>query len=222
MSTPFGVKILNSDVFFENLLTKHNLPHVIADPEKEKVTHKQQMDLRAYAKTLRDKKAVYFIDGMLPIIIDGTGKDYKKITKQANTLKAIGYGVSMLFINTSLDVALQRNEERARTVNPSLVEKMWKSVQQNLGKFQSYFGRSNFVLVDNSKHLETSQEKKKFANDMYKIGKNMIEKPLQNPTGKHVIKTLKKIGGKYYSDYLDCIGSIENCDELANGAKEGK
>ena len=56
----------------------------------------------------------------------------------------------MIFVNTSLDVALQRNEARPRSLDEDEVKKMWDAVQKNMGKFQSYFGRSSFLLVDNN------------------------------------------------------------------------
>ena len=87
--------------------------------------------------------------GRIGLIIDGTGKDYGKIAKQATELKQIGYDVHMIFVNTSLDVALQRNADRPRSVQEPIVVKSWKDVQANIGKFSQYF-RGNFVVVDNN------------------------------------------------------------------------
>ena len=55
----------------------------------------------------------------------------------------------MIFVNTSLDTALERNKRRSRSVPESLVIKSWKDVQSNIGKFSQYF-RQNFVVVDNN------------------------------------------------------------------------
>ena len=55
----------------------------------------------------------------------------------------------MIFVNTSLDVALQRNANRPRSVQEPIVVKSWKDVQANIGKFSQYF-RGNFVVVDNN------------------------------------------------------------------------
>ena len=60
----------------------------------------------------------------------------------------------MLFVNTSLDVALQRNEMRTRKLDATDVENMWKAVQENMGKFQLLFGRRNFILIDNNSASE--------------------------------------------------------------------
>jgi hypothetical protein len=57
----------------------------------------------------------------------------------------------MIFVNTSLDVALIRNEKRARKVAEPVVIKNWKGVQANIGKFQRLFGGGNFVVVDNNR-----------------------------------------------------------------------
>jgi predicted kinase len=85
----------------------------------------------------------------LGLIIDGTGKDYEKISKQARDLQQLGYDVHMVFVNTSLDTALERNKNRPRSVKESIVIKSWKEVQANIGKFSQLFKR-NFVVVDNN------------------------------------------------------------------------
>ena len=56
----------------------------------------------------------------------------------------------MIFVNTSLDTAQERNKMRSRTLPEDQVAKMWKAVQNNIGKFQSLFGSSNFIIVDNN------------------------------------------------------------------------
>lgn len=193
-----GVKIINSDAFFELGLAKAGLPSVIL---KGSEIYDQQMVIRALAKSKTELKQGLHLDSLLPIVIDGTGKDYDKITKQAEYLKSIGYDVSMVFVNTSLEVAQARNAARTRVVDPNLVFKMWSEVQGNMGKFQDYFGRNNFLIIDNNTHFEkNSNEEGTFLMDLFKKGRNLIEKPLENPIGKIIISVLKTTGGKYMSD----------------------
>ena len=78
----------------------------------------------------------------------------------------------MIFVNTSLDVALQRNEARARSLDVTDVKKMWNAVQKNMGKFQSYFGRDSFLLVDNNSAGEDV-----FTKVFVEIGKLIDKKP---------------------------------------------
>ena len=91
-----------------------------------------------------------FLQGRLGLIIDGTGKDYDKIASQVQGLKKIGYETYMIFVNTSLDTAQERNRMRSRTLPEKQVEEMWKGVQKNIGKFQSLFGNSGMIIVDNN------------------------------------------------------------------------
>ena len=139
-----GMRVVNSDDIFEKLLDKEGLSKKMPASEKE-----PRDVVRQRAKELTAKKKANYLEGRLGLIIDGTGKDYDKIARQATKQKQLGYDVHMIFVNTSLDVALERNAERPRSVQEPIVVKSWKSVQSNIGKFSQYF-RQNFVVVDNN------------------------------------------------------------------------
>ena len=141
----FGMKTVNSDTIFEKLLRDAKV-----EPVPEQIFSPKGQEIRGHAKVLTKKRYKGWVQGRLGMVIDGTGKDYKKIKQMSDALRSIGYASYMLFVNTSLDVAQQRNMMRARTLEPTEVEEMWKAVQQNMGKFQQYFGRQNFILVDNN------------------------------------------------------------------------
>ena len=55
----------------------------------------------------------------------------------------------MIFVNTSIDVALERNEKRARSLQSSFVIQSWKEVQANIGAFNNMF-RKGFIVIDNN------------------------------------------------------------------------
>ena len=102
-------------------------------------------------KAFKGKGALdHYIAGRLGLVIDGTGKDFDDIHRQASYLKKMGYDTYMIFVNTSEQVAQQRNQERPRKLRPEIVKKFWLDVQQNIGKFQAYFRPSNFIVVDNN------------------------------------------------------------------------
>ena len=113
------------------------------------MTQKLEMRSEVEAKRVTAKQKANYLNGRLGLIIDGTGKDYDKIATQATELKQLGYDVHMIFVNTSLDTALERNAKRDRKVPESLVIKSWNDVQKNIGKFSQYF-RRNFIVVDNN------------------------------------------------------------------------
>ena len=107
--------------------------------------------LRARAKATSDKTLDLSIKGRLGMVIDGTGRDYDKINLQTSLLKQLGYDCYMIFVNTSLDVALERNRRRERTVPEYITRNSWTKVQSNIGRFQNLFGMENMIIVDNSK-----------------------------------------------------------------------
>jgi len=139
-----GLKVINSDEPFERYLVKAGLSLKMPDEEQT------ERDIeRKRAKKVTGAKKGHAIDGRLGIIIDGTGKDYDKMIRQAAHLQELGYETSMVFVNTTLQTALERNRKRARSVPPEIAKQGWKDVQKNLPKFQRYFGKRFFVADNN-------------------------------------------------------------------------
>ena len=167
-----GMKIVNSDNAFEKLLKDANLSLKMPDEELEPRTV-----VRDRAKAITKKQRGNYVEGRLGMIIDGTGKDYDKLTGQATELKQLGYDVHMIFVNTSLDTALANNQKRDRTVKTSIATNGWKEVQSNIGKFSQYF-RQNFIVVDNNMAGEDVFAK------VYKQIMYLAKYKVQNPTGK--------------------------------------
>jgi len=143
--SPYGLKVIDSDPLFTKMLKDVGKTTTVAD-----IYSDEGQAIRDRAKALITKQEKHYMEGRLGMLIDGTGKDYNKIKNSSDKLRKIGYDTYMIFVNTSLDVALQRNEARPRSLDEDEVKKMWDAVQKNMGKFQSYFGRSSFLLVDNN------------------------------------------------------------------------
>ena len=155
-----GLKLVNSDETLERLLKKHNVPLDFTTMSPDQTAKKDMLRTRAKeltfgqmkVKAFKGKGALdHYIHGRLGLVIDGTGKDFDDIHRQASYLKKMGYDTYMIFVNTSEQVAQQRNLERPRKLRPEKVKEFWLSVQQNIGKFQAYFRPSNFIVVDNNK-----------------------------------------------------------------------
>jgi shikimate kinase len=140
-----GMKIVNSDDIYEKILNDIGL-----ETTPEDIYSTKGQEVRLKAKELTKRMQGNYLNGRLGIIIDGTGKDFSKISRQVAGLKKIGYECSMIFVNTSLNTAQERNIKRQRTLPADEVEKMWKDVQMNIGKFQSLFGSTDFIVVDNN------------------------------------------------------------------------
>ena len=185
-----GLRVVNSDDAFEHLLKKANLS--LKMPEEEEGAREVQ---RKRAKKLTKRKmgdvstgGGGYLEGRIGLILDGTGKDYGKIAKQATELKQLGYDVHMIFVNTSLDTALERNAKRDRSVPEDIVVKSWKEVQSNIGKFSQYF-RQNFVVVDNNNSEED------VMTPVFKQIKGLLKKPVRSPIAKEwVTQEMKRRG----------------------------
>jgi len=143
--------------------------------------------IRASAKRLTTDLMTNYLIGRLGLIIDGTARDYQLIERQVQLLRTqLGYDCYMIFINTSLDVALERNAGRIRRVPVDVTKQSWKTVQANMGKFQYLFGRKNFVIVDNNNANEDIL--KKVAQRI----RTMMNNPIQSFTAKRwIVNQLK-------------------------------
>lgn len=168
-----GLKSINSDDIYEYLMKKKDMdmsnPEIIASPVGQETRDK--------AKELTQSRRSNYVDGRLGLIIDGTGKDVAKVAKAQESLKELGYETMMLFVNTSEDVAQERNMQRPRRIPAELVSKMWQSVQQNIMKFQQLFGAANFHVVDNSGGLEDQDRKQNFLEVTRAIDKFLMKAP---------------------------------------------
>jgi len=149
-----GLKLVNSDDVLTRYLNKEGLSLKMPESEKEK-----RDELRLKAKITTQNRLDKYIQGRLGCIMDGTARDYGKISTQQRLFKFLGYQTIMMFVNTSLDVALERNAKRDRSVPQNIVKTNWNVVQSNMGRFQKLFQPANFHIIDNStseKELVTS------------------------------------------------------------------
>ena len=168
-----GLKTINSDDAFEHLLNKAGLSLKMPPEEFER-----KEVVRARAKKVTAAKQKNYVEGRLGLIIDGTGRDANKILGQKAKLDELGYDTYMIFVNTSLDVALQRNANRSRSIPEPIVVKSWKDVQANIGKFSNIF-RAGFIVVDNNNADED------ILKQVYKRVKGLLRKKVQNTRAKN-------------------------------------
>ena len=204
-----GLKLVNQDTELEMLLKKYfgttdldNMPEElfvdITGVDFQEKSYDNTSGMRAFAKSLTKARMENYVRGRLGVIIDGTGHKYQSIAKKKQRMEDLGYDCYMVFVNTPLEIALQRNLERDRVVPEKIVRDSWHDVQQNLGGFQKLFGR-NFLIVDNAKTLDEDEAIKNF-NQLVKQGVNRFMKaPVKNSIGKKWMKRarlLKKQGIK--------------------------
>ena len=168
-----GLKMVNSDIRFERYLQKAGLSLKMPDSEAG-----ARDPLRQRAKQITGDQMDRYIRGRLGLVIDATGRDYDVINRQRSMLQMLGYDSYMIFVNTSLQVALERNRTRTRSVPEAITRKSWQTVQNNIGKFQNLFGRSNMIVVDNNNAKEDE------LLNVYKEVRRLINVPVRNYVAK--------------------------------------
>jgi len=205
-----GLKVINSDSQFEAALKKHGIdPKDLAkiereDPELWNFISLNPDSLRNKGKKVTANQKKFYEEGRLGIIIDGTGHDVGKIIAMKKHAEDLGYDTAMVFVNTSLEIALLNNQGRSRVLADDLVKKTWFEVQNNLGKFQSMFG-GNFSIVDNTdkKPFEHAFKNKTtggvdivlkpIEQKIHKLVNNFVNSEVKNPIGKQWILTARAL-----------------------------
>ena len=176
-----GLKVVNSDTTFERNLKKANLS--LSMPDEEEYFRNI---IRSRAKQTAISQLDKYVEGRLGLVIDSTGRDYDVIARNHNMLQQLGYDSYMVFVNTSLEVAIARNARRERTIPEYITKSSWEGVQNNIGKFQRLFGMAKFIVVDNNKsdlELVTLT-----MNRIGKLVRRFITSPVQNYKAKQWMK----------------------------------
>lgn len=178
----YGLKVVNSDKMFEYLLKQmHISPKDLADIQRRDPASflfltQDPTGPRGRAKDLTDKQQDYFLAGRLGVIIDGTGDNYLKIEKKKQQMEALGYDTSMVFVNTTLDVALERNRMRSRQLPDALVTEIWQSCQHNRAYYRRLFGSDYLEVYNNKNGVPHPLVQRAIA--------EFMRRPIQNTIGK--------------------------------------
>jgi predicted kinase len=206
-----GLKIVNSDSAFEAALAKNGInPKDLGKIDQQSdlwntiAGETNPNSIRNQAKNITKQQQAFYEAGRLGMIIDGTGDELSKIKKKKEHAESLGYDCYMVFVNTSLQIAQERNKTRDRTLPESLVSEIWKACQNNLGGFQSLF-KGNFVIVDNTeyKKYQAKFKNKKagvdefvdtnISQDIQKSIDGFLRKPLQNSIGKKWVQNARAL-----------------------------
>jgi len=172
---PYGLKVVNSDEQLEFGLMKAKMHTDFTKYSDDETMEKERIRQKAKEKT--KKREALWINGRLGLIIDGTAKDPRKLSMQKQSLEEIGYSTYMIFVNTSIDIALQQNAGRKRRLRDEVVRSTWNEVQQAKDQIANLFpGR--FVEIINNRAGEDI-----FRKSFVEIGK-LIKRPPSTPLAK--------------------------------------
>ena len=142
-----GLKIVNTDKAFENGLKKAGLGLDLRNMDAE-----LRDPIRSRAKQITAKQMDAYLRGRLGMVFDTTGAKASKITQYKDLLDKAGYEYKMVFVNTSLDFAQQRNAERARKLPKEVVTADWNASQKNVDYFRKIFKKDFIEILNNDDH----------------------------------------------------------------------
>jgi cytidylate kinase len=156
-----GMKVINTDLGFERYAKQVGLDLKKMQSFTPAQT-KLKDELRARSKSGTKTQLQFAIQGRLGMILDSTARDVPIIESEAAALGSLVYDTYMVFVNTTLETALKRNQLRPRSVPDAIVISNHKQVQANRQRLKNIFG-SNYVEVDNDedlKHINSQVYKK--------------------------------------------------------------
>ena len=175
-----GMKVINSDDAFEMMLKREKMSLDFKGYSDAELVRRDE--IRAKAKRMVAASLGKAIEGRLGLIIDSTARNVPKIETEERHMSSLGYDTFMVFVNTTLEVAMQRNNERPRKLPDAIVIQNHKEVQANIGKLQNIFGTNNFVVVDNNKKKEDINIK------VYRAVRKLVNRDPQSKAAKDWIK----------------------------------
>ncbi len=149
-----GLKVLNIDNIFVNMLKKANVSLDLKNATPEERSQ-QAKSMAAANKEFKGDVASVILNKE-SFILDGTAASLRNTLKLKDELKEAGYEVFMLYVYTDLERSLRQNQNRFeksggedRSLAPAIVLRTWKNVTDNLPEYANAFG-DNFVAVANT------------------------------------------------------------------------
>jgi len=143
---PSNLSIINVDTTYEELLKATKLGTKVSDFNQTQLSKAAELMAKA-RQTVKDQYKNLSTQKQ-NIVIDGTGGAVKPVLSKKDELENLGYDTMMIMIWVSPYTSLKRNAERERSLQPGIVLRTWKDVNNNIDKYKEEFG-NNFILINN-------------------------------------------------------------------------
>lgn len=143
------------------------------------------------AKVLTKQFLFQYINGILPLVIDSTSSNSRNLLLRYGALESVGYDIGAVFINTDLEVALERIKQRDRKVPEEFVREVHKKISEVKEFYKSKF---NFTVeIDNNEGELTND----VILQAFKKVTSFYTSPLENPIGQSLIEKMEEKKEKY-------------------------
>lgn len=143
------------------------------------------------SKKLTASQLYLYLNGMLPLFVDGTSAWSKTLVRRYEILNSIGYDTSMVFISVPLEVAIKRAQSRERKVPEEYVRETYKNLQKIKTSLKSRFGL--FIEINNDEGVLNNE----IIMKAYRKISFFYTSDIKNPIGKEVVRLMRENGWKY-------------------------
>lgn len=193
-----GYKEVNQDISLEWAKKLVGLSE--AEGEYTAIERSKRAELGGLARKIAERKLDKFTSAGKGVVIDGTGASLKVMEAKKKALEDKGYEVSMVYVKTSKDISMERNEARKERSLPSfVVDKSWESVNKNRDAFVERFG-GKFFEVDTDA-LKEGEIPKEFS-ERVNSSLNAVERGRLN-AGEFATKGKELIDEGFVMDFND-------------------
>lgn len=201
----FGIKILDNDVLYTHLGTKHDLDLSKEGPKKiQAIAYKMGVEKHMIQQPL-------WMHGMLPLVVLGVSDKPEKIINRINYLRNIGYDIRVIYIKTmdiekTINAEIEREKKEGRGVPKSYIKSVFDKQEEAISKLSNYTSVSVIPDFAHRKEDETHH--------MVDVIKKFFSSDVMNPVGKKAMAELTS-KGKVLGDIGTAVGTIQqNWKEL--------
>ena len=200
-SCPIRPKIVDFDHLFEYLSMKHD---VNIGPDSKPLEVKPILDKAA---NLTRERLTNYVNGMLPLLIDGTAENPTHMINRTEILRAMGYDIGILWVKTDVNTSIERAATRDRHVDPEFIRAAAEKEDKNIRFLEARISPTaggKFILLNTAEGTTSFETAAKEVDTFFTA-------PVQNQIGVKYIEKLKMLGGKTLSPTLyrniDTVGT---------------
>jgi chloramphenicol 3-O-phosphotransferase len=149
-----GYRLINQDPYLERYIKEEGLPADESTYTKEQRSTRAKLGWKA--RKAAEEDLAQNTAAKESMVVDGTGASYNATTKKIKALEAAGFDVHMIFVNTSKDIASNRNAARSeRSLPDFVVKKNWDQVQESAKQYREDYPTKFYEInTDNLKYGE--------------------------------------------------------------------
>jgi predicted kinase len=188
-------RVVNFDKYAEFLGKQLGIKDVGGYVEKTFIDRTKQMNISQLA---------LYLNSMLPLFIDSTSNKINRAVYRDGLLRMFGYDTAMVWMNTSLETAIERIRKRDRSVPIEFVKSVHANLEENKNYYQSHF--SMFLEINNDDGELTD----KVLLEAYRKVSSFFKSDVKNPIGNRNKEAAENSSGYLVPEVYRDINKIKS------------